>query len=197
MSAPGPELNLTPELFQTTVITKTAVRPRLRVTPAIISGKADLEAFAITSELSFSAGINCDTPYGCTDIDYTSSPSLTIIRPPSALPLNPVACTCSINLAANLEIKFSINYRNINTKLKVIPVGMNLDTLTMAAASVNVESNFDMAQNQAYDSNVELQTARGINTKLTMKCCGTKNFDTMPNTFVRTYSQFNSSNTRV
>ena len=196
MAAPGPELNLTPELFQT-VITKTAVRPRLVVTPAIISGKKDLEPGLINAELSFSAGINCDTPYGCTDVDYTSSPSLTIIRPPNVFALNPIACVSDANLTANLEIQFPINHRRVNTKLTVIPVSMNLDTLTMVAANVNVESNFNVIQNQAYNSNVELESFQEINASLTMKCCGTKNFDTMPVISRRLYPQFNSSNTRV
>jgi hypothetical protein len=194
MAAPNPELSLTAELFQTT-ITKVAVRARLRVSPANIGGtKNDLGSGVVNTKLSFGAGINCDTPYGCTDIDYTSSPSIVIIRPPSIVPVRPVNCQSNVALVFNLETNFEVNYRNITTKLKVATANMSLNKLNIFANNVITAANLNVAQNQLYDSSKDLNPTRALKSTLLMKCCGNKNFDTMPSVFRREYSQFNSSN---
>ena len=176
-------------------VTKFSIVSKLNVNAPILSGKNnDLGSVAVNAKLSFGTGTNCNTPYGCTDVDYTSNPNILVIRPPSIVPVQTVSCQSNVALVFNLETNFEVNYRTINTELKVATVNMTLNNLNIFVNNIAAKVNLNTDQNQLYSSNKNLSPVRTIKSTLLMRCCGNKNFDTIPSTFRREYPQFNSSN---
>jgi hypothetical protein len=168
----------------------------LNIRDVPLVSRALLNANTVNCKLAFGAGINCATPYGCTDINYDKDPEIIISRPSNLVSLNTVQCQCDTFTTPRFEILRVIRSRRITPKANVLNAALTLNSFSLNTSNSVIEFKLDVNLSKIQSSTIELKPVENINA-MSVKCCGPVNFDIISSAFKRTYPQFNISNAIV
>ena len=116
------------------------VANRLSTAGALTLDSLNLPAVPVFGSLNFVAGINCDGPYGCTDIG-TDPPNLTIIQTSSDFVAIGIRCNANVLINSNTDFGIQlapIRYSPIFGKLTVNDANLIL-TLNMLSSNINAQ----------------------------------------------------------
>lgn len=195
MSAPA--VSLQPESiadFQTNFKKTASIKGICECSATWLESKAVLTPLQINCELKFSGGADCDGKNGCTKVDYSVLPNLTITSLKNFIPTL-IQCTSSLTVTVDLEKIRNIKYLNEKCTLSVANAAMqiksfNLQDSNLPIAKLNVKSAI------LKNGNTALEVEGTIHKTLNIVCCGSKAFNTINSNYRSTLPIFSAFSNR-